>query len=89
MYDERPWALVEASVRDASYGLWHEAGRSDAGPVHCPLLPAPLPPLVGGDGLANAGAVAARNIIAAKIPATALRVRDILHLPWWLTASRP
>jgi len=27
------------------------------GPVHCPLCPAPLPPLVGGDGLANAGAV--------------------------------
>ena len=27
--------------------------------MHCPLWPAPLPPFVGGGGLANAGAVAA------------------------------
>jgi hypothetical protein len=39
------------------YGLWHDAGRSAAGPVHWPLCPAPLPPLVGGLGEPNAGPV--------------------------------
>jgi hypothetical protein len=28
--------------------LWQDAGRSVCGPVHWPLWPAPLPPLVGG-----------------------------------------
>src|SRR5215218_9725785 len=37
------------------YGDWQLAGRSSAGPVHCPLWPAPLPPFVGGLGLAHAG----------------------------------
>jgi hypothetical protein len=35
--------------------LWQDAGRSAAWPVHWPLWPAPLPPLVGGDGLLKAG----------------------------------
>src|SRR5205807_6737364 len=30
--------------------LLHELGRSALGPVHWPDLPAPLPPLVGGEG---------------------------------------
>jgi hypothetical protein len=36
------------------YGDWQDAGRSAAGPVHWPLWPAPFPPLVGGDGFADA-----------------------------------
>jgi hypothetical protein len=39
--------------------LLHDAGLSSCGPVHWPLLPAPLPPLVGGCGLASTGAAAA------------------------------
>lgn len=27
-----------------------EPGRLATGPLHCPFWPAPLPPLVGGDG---------------------------------------
>jgi hypothetical protein len=53
--------------------LWQEAGRSAAGPVHCPLWPAPLPPLVGGDGLANAGAAEPTRIPPATIAATTAR----------------
>jgi hypothetical protein len=36
-----------------------EAGRSLGFPVHWPLWPAPLPPLVGGGALANDGAATA------------------------------
>src|SRR5215208_7595793 len=51
------------------------AGRSAGLPVHWPLWPAPLPPLVGGDGLAAAiGAVATESARAARTPATTLRV---------------
>ncbi len=34
--------------------VWQPLGRSDAAPVHCALAPPPLPPFVGGLGLANA-----------------------------------
>jgi hypothetical protein len=55
------------------YGLWQEAGRSAALPVHWPLDPAPLPPLVGGDGFANAGAAAVAKAALAKRTAPSLR----------------
>lgn len=46
-------------------GLWHEAGRSAAGPVHWPLCPAPLPPFVGGLGFAVAGPARAKSPVVA------------------------
>jgi hypothetical protein len=58
--------------------LWHDFGRSSFGPVHWPLWPAPLPPLVGGDGLANAAAGAD----TAKAPAASTaRSFLILEVP--------
>ena len=45
----------QISVSEAHLKLWQEWGRSLGLPVHWPLWPAPLPPLVGGLGLANAG----------------------------------
>jgi hypothetical protein len=46
---------LQISRRTAHLKLWQEWGRSLGLPVHWPLWPAPLPPLVGGLGLANAG----------------------------------
>ncbi len=51
---------LQISRRTAHLKLWQEWGRSLGLPVHWPLWPAPLPPLVGGLGLANAGPVAVR-----------------------------
>jgi hypothetical protein len=42
-------------------------------PVHWPLCPAPFPPLVGGDGFANAGAEAVARAALAKRIAPSLR----------------
>jgi hypothetical protein len=53
-------------------------GRSCAAPVHWPLDPPPFPPLVGGDGLANAGAAVAASISVAK--AAAVNLRALLML---------
>src|SRR5215208_5678072 len=51
------------------------AGRRSGLPVHWPLWPAPLPPLVGGDGLAAAiGATATESARLASTAATTLRV---------------
>ncbi len=59
-----------------SVALLHEAGRSSGLPVQLPLLPAPLPPLVGGDGLANAaGAIVAPSAAVAR---SAAKVRRVL-----------
>lgn len=56
--------------------LLQELGRSALGPVHWPLLPAPLPPSVGGDGLAPAtGAAATARAPTVNSAATALRTR--------------
>ena len=53
-------------VDTADYLLdWQLAGRSAAGPVHWPLWPAPLPPLVGA--CASASAVAT-VLSASRIP---------------------
>jgi hypothetical protein len=66
----------------ARYGLWQEAGRSEAFPVHWPLLPAPLPPSVGGDGFAAAtGATATPSAATANSAAVALRIRLIDPFP--------
>ncbi len=62
----RPPGIRRGRPAPGSYGwlpgppwLLQEAGRSEFLPVHCPDLPAPLPPSVGGDGLApTIGAVA-------------------------------
>jgi hypothetical protein len=59
-------------VGTRGYGLWQDVGRSDAGPVHWPLWPAPFPPLVGGLGLAHA-ADAVPNAIPLTIAAAARR----------------
>jgi hypothetical protein len=57
--------------------LAHDAGRSVGLPVQLPLEPAPFPPLVGGDGLANAaGAVAAAMRAPLARIAAALRLMD-------------
>jgi hypothetical protein len=60
------------------YGLWQEAGRSEALPVHWPLEPAPLPPFVGGDGFANAGAAAVAKAALANRIAPSLRALVML-----------
>jgi hypothetical protein len=76
---------VRAQI-DVSYGwspgppwLWQDAGRSAWGPVHWPLCPAPLPPLVGGGASANAVDAAP----SASVPArTTMEIaRFIIHLP--------
>jgi hypothetical protein len=60
-------------------GLWQEVGRSAAGPVHWPLCPAPLPPLVGGCGVANAWAEAPKMPAATSTaPATTRPMRFIM-----------
>jgi hypothetical protein len=56
-------------------------GRSSAGPVQFPLWPAPLPPLVGGDGEAYAVALAP-SISEAKTIAVNLRALRILSPPF-------
>jgi hypothetical protein len=54
------------------------AGRSRGLPVHWPLCPAPLPPLVGGEGFAAAiGAAATESASVARTPAMTLRVLPI------------
>lgn len=57
-------------------GLWHEVGRSAAGPVHWPLCPAPLPPFVGGLGAATAGATPPTVAAAASSAAMIGRRRE-------------
>jgi hypothetical protein len=58
--------------------LLQELGRSALGPVHWPLLPAPFPPSVGGDGFAvAAGARATTSAAAESNAAMDLRVRVI------------
>jgi hypothetical protein len=70
------------------YGLWQDLGRSSAGPVHWPLWPAPLPPLVGGWGVANAGAAVDSTSAVAKAAATLLTASfDIETLPPALITS--
>jgi hypothetical protein len=66
--------------------LWHELGRSAFGPVHWPDLPAPLPPLVGGEGLAYPGAAAASANAPARTAAAAFR--RISHLPRCLGSAK-
>ena len=51
---------LQISIPEAHLKLWQEWGRSVGLPVHWPLWPAPLPPLVGGLGLANAGPAVVR-----------------------------
>lgn len=56
--------------------LLQEAGRSEFLPVHWPDLPAPLPPSVGGDGLAPAnGAAVTASATVDRATANTLRVR--------------
>jgi hypothetical protein len=56
--------------------LLQELGRSALAPVHWPLLPAPLPPSVGGDGFAPAtGAAAAVSAAIVNTEAIVLRTR--------------
>src|SRR6266487_3260104 len=53
---DRPSPQYPTPRKDAILRYFPQlAGRSAFAPVHCPLWPAPFPPLVGGDGLANAG----------------------------------
>jgi hypothetical protein len=70
-------ALDPADCSMSSLGLpttqWQDAGRSSGLPVHCPLEPAPLPPLVGGGGLPNAGPTVPIVIPAAMMAATIAR----------------
>jgi hypothetical protein len=62
--------------------LLQEAGRSEFLPVHWPDLPAPLPPWVGGDGLAPAiGAVATPNATVDRATANSFRVRVMPRPP--------
>jgi hypothetical protein len=62
--------------------LWHDAGRSACGPVHWPLRPAPLPPLVGGLGSAQAAGASPTQRTPAAIRAdTSLRIRDTVLVP--------
>jgi hypothetical protein len=59
--------------------LLQDDGRSSCGPVHCPLWPAPLPPLVGGLGEASAVGVSPTQIApAASSVAAVLRVRSMI-----------
>jgi hypothetical protein len=64
--------------------LWQDAGRSFCGPVHCPLWPAPLPPLVGGLGEAQAEGTSPTQITpAASSVAVVLRIRGkSSYLQW-------
>ena len=58
---------------------WQDAGRADAAPVHCPLEPAPLPPLVGGFGLANDTDTAAPS--ASTMVANVTAILLLMSLP--------
>jgi len=59
--------------------LWQELGRSAFAPVHCPDWPAPLPPLVGGLGFAEAtGTAATASAATDSSAAMLLRVLVIL-----------
>jgi hypothetical protein len=67
-----------------AYGLWHDAGRSLAGPVHWPLWPAPLPPLVGGLGVPNAGPVVVRMPAVTSAMAAVRNRRFLIESPPFL-----
>src|SRR6185437_10085921 len=74
--------------------LLQELGRSALGLVHWPLLPAPLPPSVGGDGFAAVtGAMATPSAATANSAAIALRIRLIIPLfrcsnaPLWISPT--
>src|SRR5206468_3190750 len=66
---------------------WQDVGRADAAPVHWPLWPPPLPPLVGGFGLANA-MVAVIPIVTAMVHVAA-RMRLFTWLPLPSAPSEP
>jgi hypothetical protein len=84
------------AVRRDIYGDWQLAGRSAAGPVHCPLWPAPLPPFVGGAGLAQAGVTPTAKAPQANTSAVIflmLRSRTfvasvVTRAPWPFTSPR-
>jgi excisionase family DNA binding protein len=70
-HSERPGGGSPATAGPRrAQGLWQDAGRSAAGPVHWPLWPAPLPPLVGGRGLAHAAEAVPSTAAVAMAPAT-------------------
>ena len=54
------------------------------GPVHCPDLPAPLPPSVGGDGLA---AAIGAGLMFAAVTNTCAMGNLLARMPWNRTSA--